>query len=688
MAMTQTSVLSLDEHIDELERVTRATRIIRLLCLGVVIVCIAIAGGLLLPRINQQREELELVVKDFKFKEIPPSVSLPSPMLATFRGVLIHFLWPRAEELKQEGKYYELQQLSDWMCNLQPRFPKAWEYAAWNMAYNISVGTYSSRERWHWVYAGVLLIRDRGLVYNPRTINLYKEISWIYLHKVGDYLDDHHWAYKRNWGCIMERVLGQPPPEAQTQEVIDAFRQIADAGIEMGRYGTAVNPEALGIYIRHDDKKPSMGDFVERLKELHLNPDADFLEKVARYDREGLQEADLVLQSGDAHDHNFLASFKELMADKQLAPARDRLLAAVRAHVLTAEHKLDVQFMFELMEKYGPLDWRTPFSHGLYWAALGSQECFGSIGINENVEMNTDRFIQFGLKDSWERGRLVFNPDFDDPFKSYIQLLPDLRFIDYVHKVYLEHAQKHVEEGREERYFQEGPAGRLFRSGHINFLHGAIRSLYFEGYIQQSRKYYEYCRENYTQGDGSPQEQYLVPLEEFALSSFLEDMGSFRRGPLVLDSMMQSSFLYLACDRPQTAVQRFTIVRKGYDKFMEGKELDRVDRRKIPPWPNFVSSSFQRFVLSYPLPLYMRARAWKAIDNDVKLHIYRQVEEPLNSFCEKNDPPLDMDKAFPPPEGLEEYERSLTQPDSVKKELKPGEEADFKDAETSEGHKR
>jgi len=34
--------------------------------------------------------------------------------------------------------------------------------------------------------------------------------------------------------------------------------------------------------------------------------------------------------------------------------------------------------------------------------------------------MNTHRFIQFGVKDALERGRIVLNPDFDDPFQSYI----------------------------------------------------------------------------------------------------------------------------------------------------------------------------------------------------------------------------------------------------------------------------
>ena len=61
----------------------------------------------------------------------------------------------------------------------------------------------------------------------------------------------------------------------------------------------------------------------------------------------------------------------------------------------------------------------------MYWAALGVRECAGSIGLDENIEMNTNRYIQFAIKDTCERGRIVLEPDFNDPFASFIDLMPD-----------------------------------------------------------------------------------------------------------------------------------------------------------------------------------------------------------------------------------------------------------------------
>ena len=161
--MLRSDALTLGEHLDERSRVVRVDRLVRSVCVVSAVVCVSIAGVVLLPGIHEQRKELELVVGEETFDDMPPGIALPTALLSTFRGVMIHFLWTRAEELKQDGKYFELQQLYDWICNLQPRYPKVWDTSAWNMAYNISVGTYSQRERWHWVSSGAFLLRDKGI---------------------------------------------------------------------------------------------------------------------------------------------------------------------------------------------------------------------------------------------------------------------------------------------------------------------------------------------------------------------------------------------------------------------------------------------------------------------------------------------------------------------------------------------
>src|SRR5581483_1304284 len=42
-----------------------------------------------------------------------------------------------------------------------------------------------------------------------------------------------------------------------------------------------------------------------------------------------------------------------------------------RARLLREKYKLDPEYMKQVSERYGPLDWRLPESHAIYWASLG-----------------------------------------------------------------------------------------------------------------------------------------------------------------------------------------------------------------------------------------------------------------------------------------------------------------------------
>ena len=127
----------------------------------------------------------------------PPEYAFAIQAFGAFRSLIVNIAFIRAETYKEAGRYYDAMQLASWICQLQPRFPSVWAFQAWNMAWNISVTTFTAEERWNWVYNGVKLLRDDGIPYNPRSIELYKQLAWIFNNKMGENLDDHHWNYKR-----------------------------------------------------------------------------------------------------------------------------------------------------------------------------------------------------------------------------------------------------------------------------------------------------------------------------------------------------------------------------------------------------------------------------------------------------------------------------------------------------------
>src|SRR6056297_2154716 len=129
----------------------------------------------------------------------PPLVAFTTVALGGFRGLLVDTLWMRLTRLQSEGKYFELVQLADWITKLEPLSAAIWSFQAWNLSYNISVLMSSDEDRWRWVYHGVELLRDEGLRYNRGSAKLYKELGWLFQHKIGSDSDQAHWHYKRQW---------------------------------------------------------------------------------------------------------------------------------------------------------------------------------------------------------------------------------------------------------------------------------------------------------------------------------------------------------------------------------------------------------------------------------------------------------------------------------------------------------
>ena len=89
-----------------------------------------------------QRRELQLDLGDQMGRSAPPGVVLANA-LGAFRGLAVDILWYRVNQMKEDGKLYEVNQLSEWITSMQPQFPQVWAFHAWNMAYNVSVMTYT-----------------------------------------------------------------------------------------------------------------------------------------------------------------------------------------------------------------------------------------------------------------------------------------------------------------------------------------------------------------------------------------------------------------------------------------------------------------------------------------------------------------------------------------------------------------
>jgi hypothetical protein len=434
-----------------------------------------IASGVVAVELTASGGRNRLSYTDVTLEGQPPQVAAGIAMGA-FRGLFVNFLWIRANNLKEEGRYYEAMDLAKAITTLQPRFPHVWVFHAWNMAYNISVTTQTPRERWKWVNAGIDLLRKEGIPNNPNDLMIHKELGWFFLHKIGGYLDDANLYYKRQLAAEWTLVLGPPPPpdtgikdfQTITMRFADWLRPIAEA------------PESLAELVR---AHPRVGELVRRLREeSNVEVNANLArshvvhQAVARS-----SEAFMLRRALQAENplHN-------LVNDPAWQEQWALLLAHLRKRILIDEYHMDPLRMVRYTETYGPIDWRHHAAHGLYWSLRGVENAmlrFTAENKRDFDFVNSNRVVVQALQELWRSGDLFF--DFwgwinEPEGQVFYRASPNIHFIES----YGDHMMEFVERTVDTRF--EGSSRRprgysMYAAGYENFRKDAIRFLYRRG---------------------------------------------------------------------------------------------------------------------------------------------------------------------------------------------------------------
>jgi len=163
--------------------------------------------------------------------------------LGGLRSIAAEVIWFRADRLQEEGRYVELAQLASALAAMEPHTQEVWSYAAWNLAYNISVMMPTYEDRWRWVLAGLRLLRDEGLVLNPGDPDLCRELAWLFELKIGADLDAASETYRAMWRKIVEDVKARGAWEELRMEPRKMLVIEKDTGFD-----DWTNPQLSAIY--------------------------------------------------------------------------------------------------------------------------------------------------------------------------------------------------------------------------------------------------------------------------------------------------------------------------------------------------------------------------------------------------------------------------------------------------------
>lgn len=438
----------------------------------VLLIAVAVfVGSRLDAPIQARRTELNLrnmAVEDGMVRD--PKAALLEVAPGGLRAPFLSYLWIRSQDLKDKGRLYDAKQVRDLICQLMPRFPGAWAYHAWDMAWNISATTYTEQERWMWVENGIELLRDKGLLYNPDSIIIYYQLAWIFENKIGNSLDDMHMAYKRRLAEQFDQVLGAgAAPDATTEEVIASFEPIARA------------PKTVEE-LRRD---ASVAACLDALAALQVPLDQDYLTFYNRFSDDPLAGGFTPVRDKPRSPQE--EALAKLIKAPASAAAQAKVLAFVRAHVLRSRFHMDPEWMFQCMQKYGPLDWRSCHSQAIYWASLGLEK-------NKNLDLkdinpvNDSRTVLSALKTLMAQGQLYVYPDLTDPTQVVMDWGQDWRFIEPVNR----------------EYFAAGTIlgkgdvrgeDNVLLNAHTIFLSQAVCVLYFSGKENLAQHYLDVIRD-------------------------------------------------------------------------------------------------------------------------------------------------------------------------------------------------
>ena len=627
---------------------------------GAIVLMIAafVSAGLLLPSILRKSDQHGLRYTDVTVNGAPPFVALGTA-IGAFRGLIVDYLWIKVNLMKEQGLYYEVMADADLITKLQPRFAPVWSFHGHNMAYNISVATNTPEERWEWVNAGIRLLRDEGLRINPQDLILHKDLAFWHAHKLDGVSDDAHLYYKLEFARIWHSLLGEPPAEEDLR--VEWIKSIADA------------PATLQ---QAELETPGVLELVERLRgdfaTLHENADPFDLDRrflgTMSWWQAINEESYVAKELGAAdelrarNDRLFLL-LDTLWNDPAYAEAWDTLLRYVRRKVLIDEFNMDPQRMYEYTRDLGPIDWRHPQAHALYWSRKGTQEAEQRMSNPDDIYhlINNDRLQIQALQGLARNGRIHF-----DPFEQSIPgRFPEPRFIETIDGMF---------EDLYTKYFDaRGAGGETFIIFIKNFLSSSIRELYRQGEIERAQELMDRLDSLFGRGGFPPNNQYSMPLDIFVSN---ETRGEYDRQPHLATSDVAASLRYgfrvgVGQNRPEVYKEAVKFARTVTDYYRNHKFIDYStklgsDRMKdiLGELDQSAEIAFLQMMIDPTMPMEERITIWAQVDElepQIRLRTYDKVESELRRQLSLH--PLGraiaMEEAFPEPPGLEAFRQQM-----------------------------
>jgi hypothetical protein len=243
---------------------------------------------------------------------------------------------------------------------------------------------------------------------------------------------------------------------------------------------------------------------------------------------------------------------------------------------LREKYKIDPVFAEKLNAQYGPLDWRLPEAHAIYWGALGLEKAKENPDkVKADDLITVRRNIYQSMQAAFYHGRFIANP-----FSQSYVLGPNLGLIPKVNDAY-ETMMREDEKNRDH-----------IAIAHRNFLRSAVYFLYEENRVADAAKWFRYLGVQYpdkTIIDGDTNSfPRNVTLDQYAVASVQEDIGdtSQERTTAAVQSLLARAYISLAIGQDDRYAGFKLLAGKVYEHYQAEISRTKANLQRIglPPF--------------------------------------------------------------------------------------------------------
>ncbi|MGA2788250.1 MAG: hypothetical protein ABSF60_12050 [Verrucomicrobiota bacterium] len=275
------------------------------------------------------------------------------------------------------------------------------------------------------------------------------------------------------------------------------------------------------------------------------------------------------------------------------------------AVLLRKKYKIDPVFAEKVEAQYGPLDWRLPEAHAIYWGAFGlekAKENPGKVKADDLITLR--RIIYQSMLQAFYHGRLIANP-----FNKSYELGPDLGLVSKVNDTY-ETLMKEDEMNRDH-----------IAAAQRNFLRSAVYFFYEDNRVAEAAKWFRYLGEKYPDKpilDGVPNSfPRNLTLDQYAVACVQANVKdtSQERTTAAIEGLLARAYYELAIGQDDRFAGLKLLAGKIYEHYLteiSGRKSN-LQRIGLPPFADLNRAVLNQLLdpqqgLSYAMRAVIRSQ--------------------------------------------------------------------------------